>query len=232
MITVRPANRRGHTKISWLDSRHTFSFGDYFDEAHMGFRALRVVNDDRVTPGAGFGTHGHRDMEILTWVLSGALEHKDSIGEGGVLRPGDVQHMSAGRGVLHSEFNHSKTEPVHFLQVWIQPDKAGTTPSYAQVNVPVEVRTDRWRRVADGAGRDGALKMGADASMLVTTLTKGARLAHELDAKRHAWLHVASGRVRAHGHELSTGDGLALSNEARLEVEALEPSELLLFELR
>jgi redox-sensitive bicupin YhaK (pirin superfamily) len=232
MITVRKAADRGHSAIGWLDSWHTFSFSDYYDEDHMGFRALRVINDDRVAPGMGFGTHPHRDMEIITYVLEGALQHKDSLGNGDVIRPGDVQHMSAGTGIRHSEFNPSADQPVHLLQIWIQPDRAGGKPRYAQKHFPVAERQDRWRRVVDQQGQDGALAMGADAAMFASMLSAGKHLDYPVAPGRHLWLHVARGTVDANGRRLTAGDALALGEEASLGVTAESDSELLLFDLR
>jgi redox-sensitive bicupin YhaK (pirin superfamily) len=231
MRTLRKAAERGHTTIGWLDSWHTFAFGEYWDQDHVQFRALRVINDDRIAAGMGFGTHGHRDMEIVTWVLSGALEHKDSLGNGDVLRPGIAQRMSAGTGIRHSEFNPSPTEPVRLLQIWIEPDRAGTPASYDQKEFPVAERRDRWRRIVDNQGTDGALKMGADAAVFATLLSPGATVTHALTPGRHAWLQVASGRVRVGDRVLVEGDGLAVSEEAALTVAAEEESELLLFDL-
>jgi hypothetical protein len=231
MITLRKADERGRTDIGWLQSRHTFAFGDYWDEAHQGFRTLRVINDDTVAPGQGFGTHGHRDMEIITWVLAGELQHRDSLGNGDVIRPGDVQRMSAGTGIRHSEFNPSPSAPVHFLQIWIEPDRRGLPPGYEQVQVPAAERQDRWRRIADGQGRDGALRMGADASVLATLLAPGKSAAYALAPGRHAWLHVASGRVRLGNAVLGAGDGAAISGEAGVDIAAEAASEALLFDL-
>jgi redox-sensitive bicupin YhaK (pirin superfamily) len=231
MRTLRPAAERGRTAIGWLDSRHSFSFGEYWDEAWMGFRALRVINDDVVEPGMGFGTHGHRDMEIVTWVLSGALEHRDSLGSGGILKPGDAQVMSAGRGIRHSEFNASKTERSRFLQTWIVPDRTGIPPAYGQVNIPVEQRRDRWATIAAGAGRPAALAIAADAAVMSALLAAGRTLGHAIAPGRHAWLHVATGSVRVDGQTLGEGDGLAVSGEPALAIEALADSELLLFDL-
>jgi redox-sensitive bicupin YhaK (pirin superfamily) len=232
MHTIRKADDRGHSAIGWLDSWHTFSFSDYYDPEHTEFRALRVINDDRIAPGMGFGTHGHRDMEIITYVLDGALEHKDSLGNGDVLKPGDVQRMSAGTGIRHSEFNPSPTAPVHLLQIWIQPDRLGGKPSYEQKHFPLAERENRWRRVVDNAGRDGALKMGADAALLVSVLRAGKELTHALAADRHAWLHVAKGDVTVNGERLTAGDAIAVSGEPALSVAANADSELLLFDLR
>jgi redox-sensitive bicupin YhaK (pirin superfamily) len=231
MITLRKADDRGRTDIGWLQSRHSFSFGDYWDEANQGFRTLRVINDDIVAPGQGFGTHGHRDMEIITWVLAGELQHRDSLGNGDVIRPGDVQRMSAGTGIRHSEFNPSATQPVHLLQIWIEPDRRGLPPSYEQVQVPAAQRQDRWRRIADGQGRDGALRMGADASVLATLLAPGKSVSHGLAPGRHAWLHVATGRVRLGDLVLGAGDAVAVSGEPAVAITAEAASEALLFDL-
>jgi redox-sensitive bicupin YhaK (pirin superfamily) len=232
MITTRKSSERGHTSIDWLDSRHTFSFGEYHDPRYMGFAALRVLNDDRVKRGSGFGTHGHRDMEIVTWVLDGRLEHKDSMGNASVIGPGDVQRMSAGTGVMHSEWNPSKTDGVHFLQMWIEPDADGTKPSYEEKRIPLEERRGKWRRIADKDGRDGAVRIGADASILTTVLAPGEAVTHEPAKGRSLWLHVARGAVTANGVELGEGDGLALRDEKQLTVTARDASELMLFDLR
>jgi quercetin 2,3-dioxygenase len=232
MLTVRKANDRGHSAIGWLDSWHTFSFSDYYDPEHMGFRALRVINDDRVAPGMGFGTHPHRDMEIVTYVLDGALEHKDSLGNGDVIRPGDVQYMSAGTGIFHSEFNPDENKPVHLLQIWIQPDKRGGKPTYGQKHFPLAERKDRLAKVVDNVGADGALKIGADAAVYASVLSAGKQVEHTLAAGRHAWLHVAKGALTVNGTALSAGDAVAVSDERRLAVKADQDSELLLFDLK
>jgi quercetin 2,3-dioxygenase len=232
MITVRKANDRGHSAIGWLDSWHTFSFSDYYDPEHMGFRALRVINDDRVEGGMGFGTHPHRDMEIVTYVLDGALEHKDSLGNGDVLKPGDVQYMSAGTGILHSEFNPDEKQQVHLLQIWIQPDKRGGKPTYGQKHFSVAARKDRLTKVVDNAGADGALKIGADAAVYASILSAGKQVEHTLATGRHAWLHVAKGALTVNGTALSAGDAVAVSDESRLSVKADQDSELLLFDLK
>lgn len=231
MLTLRRAAERGHTKIDWLDSWHSFSFGDYWDANQVQFRALRVINDDRVAPARGFGTHGHRDMEIITWVLSGALEHQDSLGNGDVLRPGIAQRMSAGSGIRHSEFNPSPDEPLRLLQIWIEPTRAGTPASYDQKEFPIADRRNRWCRIVDQTGSDGALKMGADAAVFATLLSPGVSLTHVIAPGRHAWLQVGSGRVRASGLSLGEGDGLAISDEPAVTVSAEEETELLLFDL-
>ncbi len=232
MITIRKADERGHSAISWLDSWHSFSFSDYYDPEHMGFRALRVINDDRIAPGMGFGTHPHRDMEIITYVLSGALEHKDSLGNGDVLRSGDVQYMSAGTGIRHSEFNHSPSEPVHLLQVWIQPDRANSRPGYGQKHFALAERQDRWCRVVDHSGTDGAMPIGADAVVWASVLAAGKTIDHTLMPGRHAWLQVALGAVVANGIHLTSGDAIALSDEQHLTVKAEADSEMLLFDLK
>jgi redox-sensitive bicupin YhaK (pirin superfamily) len=231
MITIRPANERGHAEHGWLDSHHTFSFADYHDTKHMGFRGLRVINEDRVTPGKGFGRHGHRDMEILSYVLEGALEHSDSMGTGSVIRPGDVQRMSAGSGVLHSEQNASKTEPVHFLQIWISPEKAGIQPGYEQRTFSPEEKAGRLRLVASRDGRDGSVTVHADASLFAGVFGEGESAEHSLAKGRHAWVHVARGKVRVNGRELAAGDAAALSDETTVHVEGVEGGEVLVFDL-
>jgi quercetin 2,3-dioxygenase len=232
MITVRKANDRGHSAIGWLDSWHTFSFSDYYDPEHMGFRALRVINDDKVEGGMGFGMHPHRDMEIVTYVLDGALEHKDSLGNGDVIRPGDVQYMSAGTGIFHSEFNPDAEKPVHLLQIWIQPDRRGGKPTYGQKHFPLAERKDRLAKVADNTGTDGALKIGADAAVYASVLSAGRQVEHTLTPGRHAWLHLAKGSVTANGRKLTGGDAIAVSDEATITVFAEQDSELLLFDLK
>ncbi len=231
MLIHRPAAARGHTAIGWLDSRHTFSFGDFHDPEWMGFRSLRVINDDVIIAGQGFGTHGHRDMEIVTWVLDGALEHRDSMGRHGILRPGDIQRMSAGRGVTHSEFNHSATAPARLLQIWLEPHTRGIVPRYDQVFVPVAERQGRWRILADGTGRDGSLELACDATVATALLSRGNKLLAPLAAGRHGWLQVAKGSVTANGVALVEGDGLGLSDEPQLELSADDEVEVLWFEL-
>jgi redox-sensitive bicupin YhaK (pirin superfamily) len=231
MITLRPARERGHAEHGWLDSRHTFSFADYHDPKHMGFRALRVINEDRVAPGQGFGTHPHRDMEIISYVLDGALEHKDSMGTGSVIRLGDVQRMSAGTGVLHSEFNASKSAPVHFLQIWILPDRAGLPPGYEQKSFPAGERNNQLRLVASKDGRGGALTVHQDVSLYAALLDAGATVRHPLAPGRHAWVQVARGAVDLGGKRLSAGDGAAVSDEAEIALQAQEASEVLVFDL-
>lgn len=226
MLTRRPAAERGSTKLDWLDSRHTFSFGAAHDPGWMGFGPLRVINDDRVAPGAGFPTHPHRDMEIITVPLAGELEHKDSTGGGGVIRPGDVQAMSAGTGVRHSEFNHSKSEPVHLLQVWIEPAQRGVEPRYAQERF--ELPPGRLIAVASGDGREGSLAIHQDATLLLGRLEGGQRVRRDLAAGRRAWVHVATGAARVNGEALREGDGLGLTDEAAVEVEGVAQGAMVL----
>jgi len=231
MITLRRSDERGHTKLSWLDSRHTFSFGDYHDRRYMGFRDLRVINEDRVEPGAGFPTHSHRDMEIITYVLEGALEHKDSTGTSSAIRPGEVQRMSAGTGISHSEFNHSKTEPVHFLQIWIVPDETGLLPGYEQKALPLDKNRGRWTLIASKEGRDGSVTVHQDVDLSVALLPAGQEVTYRLKPGRHAWLQAACGSVTLNGATLSAGDGAAVSQEEILEIRAVETAEILLFDL-
>jgi quercetin 2,3-dioxygenase len=206
-------------------------FADYHDPAHMGFRALRVINEDRVIPGAGFPSHSHRDMDIITYVLAGALEHKDSLGTGTVIQPGEVQRMSAGTGIVHSEFNHSKTEPVHFLQIWIIPDQVGMPPSYEQKTFPMEERRNRLRLVAAPDGQGGAVTIHQDARLFVATLGAGERIAHDSEPGRHLWLQIARGIVSLNDTEMREGDGAAIENERTMTVEADRDAEILLFDL-
>lgn len=231
MIIVRDRNMRGTTQIGWLDSRHTFSFGEYRDPNHMGFRALRVINEDRVIPGAGFPTHSHRDMEILTYVLAGALAHKDSLGTGSVIRPGEVQRMSAGIGISHSEFNDSQAEPVHFLQIWIIPARPGQPPGYEQKQFPAEARRGRLLLVADPHGTDGAVTVHQDVRLYAADLEAGQSIVYVPPKGRHTWLQVARGLVELNGDELRAGDGAAISNEPQIELASSAGAELLLFDL-
>lgn len=233
MVTLRPANQRGHFNHGWLNTYHTFSFAGYHDPKHVHFRALRVINEDVIAAGRGFGMHPHEDMEIITYVLSGALEHRDSLGTGAVIRPGDGQRMSAGTGILHSEFNPSEAEPVHLLQIWIlpDPDKQGITPSYEQKVFPDEEKRNRWRLIASPTGAQGSVKINADAKLLVTKLDKGEQLPVTLDDLRHAWLQIAHGAVTLNGTQLQQGDGAGISQESSLTLEATEDSEVLLFDL-
>jgi quercetin 2,3-dioxygenase len=231
MMTIRPAEDRGHADHGWLDSHHTFSFADYHDPRHMGFRSLRVINDDRVAPGRGFGTHSHRDMEIISYVLEGALEHRDSMGTGSVIRPGDVQRMSAGSGVAHSEQNASRSEPVHFLQIWIQPTAPGIKPSYAQKHFSPDELRGRLRVVASPDGRDGSISIHSDAVVLAGMLGSGDKVELAVSKDRHAWVHVASGKVRVNGRDLKEGDGAALSDEVAVRIEGVDGGEVLVFDL-
>ncbi len=232
MITVRRSGDRGHVDHGWLDTRHTFSFAGYHDPAHMGFGELRVINEDRVQPREGFGRHGHRDMEILSWVLEGELAHRDSTGGGGVLRPGEVQRMSAGTGVTHSEFNASKERPLHFLQIWILPDRAGHAPSYEQAAVPEAARRGRLVLIAGPAGAGGATRIHQDARVYATLIGPGERVRHALAPGRRGWVQVARGTVAVNGTALSAGDGVAISDEAAIELDARGgPTEALVFDL-
>jgi redox-sensitive bicupin YhaK (pirin superfamily) len=231
MITIRPAGERGHARHGWLTSHHTFSFADYHDPAHMGFRSLRVINDDRVEPGRGFGTHPHRDMEIISYVLEGGLEHQDSMGTGSVIRPGDVQRMSAGTGVTHSEFNASKSERVHFLQIWLLPTERGLAPGYEQKTFGDAEKRGRLRVIASPDARDGSITVHADAVVYSGLFDAGERAELALGPGRHAWVHVARGSVRVAGRELHDGDGAALSGEPRLTIEGIAGGEVLVFDL-
>ena len=231
MITVRPAKERGHFDHGWLDTYHSFSFSEYLDPSHMGFRSLRVINEDRVDPRAGFPPHSHRDMEIITYVLAGALAHKDSMGNGSVIRPGDVQRMSAGTGVTHSEANGSETEPVHLLQIWILPEKRGITPSYEEKRFSPEEKRGRLRLVASRDGADGSVTIHQDARVYASLLDPGQTVRHTLDRGRGAWLQLVAGAATVNGTALATGDGAAIQNEGTLEIHAGEPTELLLFDL-
>ena len=230
MIQLRKAEDRGHANHGWLDSYHSFSFADYHDPAHMGFSVLRVINEDRVQPGAGFPTHGHRDMEIISYVLEGALEHQDSLGNGSVIRPGDVQRMSAGTGVRHSEFNASKTEAVHFLQIWLLPKSHGIAPGYEQKHFAPEEIDNRLRLVASPDGRDGSVTIHQGASVYAARLN-GNEVTHAFAPGRRAWLQVARGAVKLNGTTLQAGDGAGIENETTLRLEADGSAEVLLFDL-
>lgn len=231
MVTVRRAEERGRTRLGWLDSYHTFSFGGYYDPEHEGFRALRVINDDIIAPGGGFGTHPHRDMEILTWVLEGGLAHRDSTGTEAVLKPGMIQRMSAGSGITHSEYNGSNTEPLHLLQIWLFPERRNLEPSYEEKTIPVEERTGRLRVVAAPGGPDGAVNIHQDAALLVGNLGSGDEVRHPLAEGRHAWVHVARGSVTVNGRALSAGDAAALSEEPAVELTNADRAEVLVFDL-
>jgi redox-sensitive bicupin YhaK (pirin superfamily) len=234
MIQVRRADERGHADHGWLDTYHTFSFSDYYDPRFMGFRSLRVINEDWVKPGYGFPTHPHRDMEIITYVLEGSLEHKDSMGTGSVIRPGEVQKMSAGTGVRHSEFNHSKSEPVHLYQIWILPEREGLKPMYEQKAIPAEEKNGKLRLVASPSGGNGkgAVKLFQDAELYTTELSKAQSIEHDLGDDRYAWVQVARGAVEVNGHELKAGDGAAVTKEEKLRITGnADSSEVLLFDL-
>lgn len=231
MITFRDRGLRGTSRTGWLDSRHTFSFADYRDPQHMGFRSLRVINEDRVIPGAGFPTHGHRDMDIVSYVLEGALEHKDSLGNGTRIQPGEVQRMSAGTGIMHSEFNPSQIEPVHFLQIWIIPNRAGLPPSYEQKDFPLSERRGKLKLVASPEGKDGAVTLHQDARLFIANLAPGEKVAHSVERGRGVWIQVARGIVGCNGTEMREGDGAAAENETRIEVDAETDAEVLLFDL-
>ena len=231
MLAIRKADDRGHANHGWLDSYHTFSFGSYYDPRHMGVSNLRVINDDTVAPGGGFATHGHKDMEIISYVLAGALEHKDSMGNGSVIRPGDVQRMSAGTGVTHSEYNHSKSEPVHFLQIWLQPNAMGVEPSYDQRHFPVEERRGRWELLVSPDGRNGSIATHQYALMFGTLLAPGEAMEYRFDTERQGYLHLARGQLRVGNVTLNQGDGLTIQKQELLELEGIEDAEILLFEL-
>jgi redox-sensitive bicupin YhaK (pirin superfamily) len=231
MITIRKSDERGHFDLGWLNTYHTFSFDRYYDPAQMHFRSLRVINEDRVQPGQGFPTHSHRDMEIITYILEGALEHRDSMGSGSVIRPGDVQRMSAGSGVSHSEFNPSHSESVHLLQIWILPRSRGLAPSYEEKSFSEDERRGRLRLVASEDGREGSVTIQQDARLYAAILAAGAPVAHPLGANRYAWLQVARGAVKLNEFDLQQGDGAAVSNETNLRIAAQETAEILLFDL-
>ena len=232
MINVRHAKERGTANFGWLDSRHTFSFGDYYDPKQMGFGPLRVINEDRVKPGQGFGTHGHRDMEIISYVLEGALEHKDSIGTGSVIRPGDVQVMSAGTGIRHSEFNHSKSEPVHFLQIWVVPNREGIAPRYEQKTFSAAEKRGRLRLVGSSDGRDGSVVIHQDVKVFAALLNTSEKVTHALMAGRKGWLQVVRGAVVMNGRDLDAGDGAAVEGEPELSMTAkVDGTEVLVFDL-
>ena len=231
MIKIRRSDDRGHTKLSWLDSRHTFSFGDYHDPEQMGFSALRVINEDRVIPGTGFPTHSHRDMEIITYVLEGALAHKDSTGTSSVIRVGELQRMSAGMGISHSEYNASQTEPVHFLQIWIIPDQAGLKPGYEQQLVPFDKNRGRWTLIASPLGRDHSVTVHQDVDLWAGRFVQEAQATFRLKPGRHGFVQVAAGSATLNGVTLVAGDGAAASHEEILEFKAIADAEMLLFDL-
>ena len=232
MIALRKADERGHANHGWLDSYHSFSFADYYDPQHMGYASLRVINEDYVQPGKGFGTHGHRDMEIITYILEGALEHKDSMGNGSVIRPGDVQRMSAGTGVQHSEFNPSQSELVHLLQIWIDPDVAGIQPSYEEKHFDAASKRGTLRLIASSDGRDGSVTIRQDASVYAALIDGTERVSHELASGRKAYVHVARGEVAVNGQLLAAGDALKASGESTLVLDRGTEAEVLLFDLK
>jgi len=232
MLTVRKASERGASNLGWLESYHTFSFSDYYDPRWMGFRSLRVINDDTVAAGGGFGTHAHRDMEIITYVLDGELEHKDSIGTGSVIRPGDVQKMSAGSGIRHSEFNASREEPVHFLQIWVLPDREGIQPAYEQLHFPREPKLGKLLLVGSNSGEPGVIRLQQDAKMYVTVLESAEqKVIHTLQAGRNAWVQVARGSATVNGKKLETGDGASVTAETKIEISGAPEAEVILFDL-
>jgi hypothetical protein len=231
MVSVRPSAERGVAQLDWLDSRHTFSFDQYYDPRHMGFRSLRVINEDHVAPGKGFPTHPHRDMEILTYVLEGTLQHQDSMGNGSIIRPGEVQRMSAGTGITHSEYNPSGDEAVHLLQIWILPEQKGIEPSYEQRDYAERLAGGELLRVASGRGAAGAVVIRQDAEMLAARMKKGARAGHALAPGRHAWIQVARGTIEVNGVKLDAGDGAAISGERTAGISAWTDCEVLLFDL-
>lgn len=230
-MTIRRANERGHANHGWLDAHHTFSFAEYYDPKWMGFRSLRVINDDTIAGGGGFGTHPHRDMEIITYILSGALQHRDSMGHEAVLKAGDVQRISAGTGIAHSEFNYSPIEPVHLLQIWIHPERKGVKPAYAEQSFGNRSAKPGLTLVASRDGRDGSVSIHQDADVWLARFEKGSSATHNLKQGRHAWLQVAEGEVDLNGHLLLAGDGAALSNETALKLTAKGPAQALLFDL-
>lgn len=230
MKTIRRSTERGHVDHGWLDTYHSFSFGSYYDPQHMGYRSLRVINDDKVAAGEGFGTHPHRDMEIITYVLSGALEHKDSMGNGRIIKPGEFQYMAAGSGVTHSEFNPSQTEPVHLLQIWIVPDRKGLKPQYAEKPASA-VKDGEVKLIASKAGRDGSMSINQDADLLLARLDAGQKASHRLGAGRGAWVHVAEGEVTVNGEALRAGDAVALEGEPAIELAGVKRGQVLIFDL-
>ena len=231
MTTIRKSNERGHANHGWLDTYHSFSFAHYYDPAHMGFRTLRVINEDRIRGGAGFGTHPHQDMEILTWVLDGSLEHKDSTGGGSVIRPGTIQRMSAGSGITHSEFNHSKTDTTHLLQIWIQPERRGITPSYEEKTFDPAEWQGKFRVLASPTARDGAVNIHQDVELAVADFAAGDTANETIRPHRHAWVQIVSGRHMVNGHELEAGDAIAISEDDQLTIETSEAGQVLWFDL-
>jgi redox-sensitive bicupin YhaK (pirin superfamily) len=232
MITIRKSNERGHFDHGWLNTYHTFSFDQYYDRRYMGFRTLRVINEDFVAPGRGFPKHGHRDMEIITYILEGALKHEDSMGNGSVIRPGDVQRMSAGTGVRHSEQNASLSELVHLLQIWILPHTVELEPSYEQKAFSEDERRGQLRLIASEDGRDGSVTVHQDVSLFASILDAGNEVEHKMDEKRYAWIQVARGAITINGEKAQQGDGLVITGESELSIKAQEPAEILLFDLQ
>jgi redox-sensitive bicupin YhaK (pirin superfamily) len=231
MLTIRQSNQRGHFNHGWLNTYHTFSFDQYYDPRYLGFRSLRVINEDFVAPGRGFPKHGHRDMEIITYILEGALKHEDSIGNGSVIRPGDVQRMTAGTGVRHSEFNGSTDESVHLLQIWIIPNADNLQPGYEQKAFSLEERLNRLRLIASADGRDGSVTVNQDISLFASIIDAGQQVEYAIDEKRYGWLQVARGAVEVNGEQANQGDGVVIVAESSLKIRAAEPSEVLLFDL-
>lgn len=231
MIQIRRSRERGHVDLGWLDSHHTFSFGSYHDPKHMGFGKLRVLNEDRVEPSQGFGTHPHRDMEIISYIIEGALQHRDSMGTGSIIRPGEIQVMSAGRGITHSEFNASSQELVHFLQIWILPKTRGTTTRYAQKAFPLQARTNRLKLLVSEQGRDESVSIGQDADIYGCLLEPGHSIVHNMASERMVWLQMIQGHAEILGQSVQTGDGVAISKETAISITATEHSEFLLFDL-
>jgi quercetin 2,3-dioxygenase len=229
MITLRRSNERGASDLGWLKSQHTFSFGNYYHPAHMGFQSLRVINDDRVAPGAGFGTHPHNNMEIISYVLEGALEHKDSMGNGSIIKPGEVQRLSAGTGITHSEFNHSKASEVHFLQIWFVPDMENIAPGYAQKAFSEQDKRGRFCLVASKQGRDGSISLHQDVDMSVALIDQDEEVDYAIAPGRAAWVHIARGQVAMNGHDLKTGDGAAISDESLLQFRQGQDAEIIMF---
>lgn len=231
MIQIRKSEERGHADHGWLNTYHTFSFADYFDPAHMGFRSLRVINEDRVIPGQGFGTHGHRDMEILTYVLQGHIAHRDSMGNQETLGPNEIQRMSAGTGIRHSEFNPSSSEPLHFFQIWLQPAAAGTQPSYEQLKFDPAEKQNQWKQLASQDPKPGAVFINQDATVYVAELSKGTSLPYAIAPGHGVWVHAVRGEVSVNGSTIRTGDAVAVTDETQLTVTASESSEVLLFDV-
>jgi len=231
MIVIRRAEDRGAVNMGWLNAKHSFSFGNYFDPEHMGFASLRVINEDRIEPTQGFGTHGHKDMEIITYIIDGALEHKDNMGNGSVIKRGDVQRMSAGTGVMHSEFNHSADEQVHLLQIWILPERAEITPGWEEKTFPASDKRDRLRLIASRDARDGSLKIHQSLDLYASVLNNDAEVAHRFDSDRRGWIQMVSGQVSVNGELLNAGDGAAIEEITELNIQASNESELLLFDM-